>query len=223
MADVTTRSPVHRNKVLSEEGWRLSCPSFTALTVADKAIILHQGDPCEHVFYISKGRVKLSRMNHRGDQFTIAVLTEGQLFGAALSNQSNEPHPNTAEAKGRAVLHRVQLEEFKRLLAHQPLLAWEVLGIQSKWQRALERKLELLMFHDVRSRLVETLRALAGSHGGHCAHGFELDIKLTQQELADLVGATRPVVSTILNEFKERRILDYHRTLICIQDLDALE
>jgi len=221
--NMNARTTSHAGERLSEAEWRRQCPSFSVLTLIDKAVILRQGDECDHVFYIAKGRVKLLRMNQRGDQFTLAVLTEGQLFGATMSDQSREAFPDTAEAKGRTIIYRVQLTEFKRFLASRPALAWEVLGIFSKGQRVLERKLELLMFHDVRSRLVETLRDLAGSHGGNCAHGFELDIKLTQQELADLVGATRPVVSTILNEFKARGILDYHRTLICIQDLKALQ
>lgn len=220
---MNTRNSSHAGERLSEAEWRRHCPSFSVLTLVDKVVILRQGDDCDYVFYIAKGRVKLSRMNQRGDQFTLAVLTEGQFFGATMSDQSREVFPDTAEAKGRTVLYRVPMMDFKRFLTSRPALAWQVLGIFSKGQRVLERKLELLMFHDVRSRLVETLRDLAGSHGGNCTHGFELDIKLTQQELADLVGATRPVVSTILNEFKARGILDYHRTLICIQDLKALQ
>lgn len=223
MSDVMTRTPSDRHEVLSESQWRLACPSFTRMTLADKTVILRQGDSCEHVFYLAMGRVKLSRLNQRGDQFTVTVLTEGHLFGETLSDRPRAPLFHTAEAKGRVTLYRVRLKEFKTLLASQSQLAWEVLGTLSTEQRVLERKLELLMFHDVRSRILETLRDLAGSHGGDCRHGFQLDIKLTQQELADLVGATRPVVSTILNEFRDRGLLDYHRTLICIQNLDALE
>ena len=193
------------------------------MMLTDKTVILRQGDVCHHVFLITKGRVKRSRTNARGDQFTIAVLTEGQLFGSMLADPIATTVSDTAEAKGRTILFRVRLKEFRELVISQGQLAREIVETLSKEQRTLERKLELMIFHDVRSRIAETLRDLAGSHSGPCRHGFQLDIKLTQQEFADLVGATRPVVSTILNEFKSRGILDYHRTLICIQNLDGLD
>lgn len=216
-------TPSHSLEELSEAEWRHHCPSFSVVTLGDKAVIHRQGDIADVAFIIARGRVKLSRLNRDGDQFTMAVLTEGQMFGAPLADQSSTTLTDTAEAKGRTVLYRVLVKELRELLRSQPLLAWDTIETLSKGQRLLERKLELMMFHDVRSRLAETLRDLAGTQGGHCPHGFELDIKLTQQELADLVGAARPVVSTILNEFKSRGILDYHRTLICIQNLRALE
>lgn len=208
---------------LSEGDWRRHCPSLAVLKLSDKTVIHHQGDACDDVFVVVKGRVKLLRLNHDGDQFVMAVLTEGQWFGAALTDRSSTTITDTAEAKGRTVLYRIPLKEMRTLLTRDGDFAWHALDAQATEIHALRRKLELMRFHDVRSRLTETLRDLAGSHGGHCRHGFELDIKLTQQELADLVGASRPVVSTLLNDLKSHGVLDYHRTLICIQDLAALK
>ncbi|MBX3333513.1 MAG: Crp/Fnr family transcriptional regulator [Nitrospira sp.] len=208
---------------LSEGDWRRHCPSLTVVRLSDKRVIHHQGDACDDVFVVMKGRVKLLRLNRNGDQFVIAVLTEGQWFGAALSDRSPVIVTDTAEAKGRTVLYKVPLKEMRELLTRDGDVAWHALEAQTIEIHALRRKLELMRFHDVRSRLTETLRDLARTHGGHCRHGFELDIKLTQQELADLVGASRPVVSTLLNDLKSRGVLDYHRTLICIQNLAALE
>lgn len=207
---------------LSEDDWRRHCPSFTVLRLSDKTVIHHQGDACDDVFVVVKGRVKLLRLNRGGDQFVMAVLTEGQWFGAALTDRLPTTITNTAEAKGRTVLYKIPLKELRKLLTSDGDVAWHALEAQAIEIHALRRKLELMRFHDVRSRLTETLRDLARTHGGHCRHGFELDIKLTQQELADLVGASRPVVSTLLNDLKSRGVLDYHRTLICIQNLAAL-
>ncbi len=216
-------SSPHFRTELSEGDWRRHCPSLTVLRLSDKTVIHHQGDTCADVFIVVKGRVKLLRINRSGDQFVLVVLTEGQWFGAALTDRSPTTITDTAEAKGRTVLYRVPLKEIRKLLTRDAGFTWHALDAQAIEIHALRRKLELMRFHDVRSRLTETLRDLAGSQGGHCRHGFELDIKLTQQELADLVGASRPVVSTLLNDLKSRGVLDYHRTLICIQNLAALE
>ncbi len=216
-------SSSHSCENLSEDDLRRHCPSLTVLRLSDKTVIHHQGDACDDVFVIVKGRVKLLRLNRDGDQFVMAVLTEGQWFGAALTDGSPMTITDTAEAKGRTVLYKIPLKEWRKLLASDGDFAWHALEAQAIEIHALRRKLELMRFHDVRSRLTETLRDLARTHGGHCRHGFELDIKLTQQELADLVGASRPVVSTLLNDLKSRGVLDYHRTLICIQNLAALQ
>ena len=75
---------------------------------------------------------------------------------------------------------------------------------------------------DVRGRVAVTLLDLVGQAGGHCSHGHEVDVPLTQQELAELIGASRPVVSVELNELRREGLLDYTRGHICVVDLDRL-
>jgi CRP/FNR family transcriptional regulator, cyclic AMP receptor protein len=74
------------------------------------------------------------------------------------------------------------------------------------------------MTQSVDRRVVETLVELAGSFGARCPHGFSLEIRLTQQDIADLVGASRPVVSSILSGLRKRGLLDYTRDMICVND-----
>jgi CRP-like cAMP-binding protein len=59
---------------------------------------------------------------------------------------------------------------------------------------------------------------LAGTFGAQCPHGFSLEIRLTQQDIADFVGASRQVVSSILSDLRRRGLLDYTRDMICIND-----
>jgi hypothetical protein len=67
-------------------------------------------------------------------------------------------------------------------------------------------------------RVIESLVELAGSFGARCPHGFSLEIRLTQQDIADLVGASRPVVSSILSGLRKRGLLNYTRDMICVND-----
>jgi len=89
-------------------------------------------------------------------------------------------------------------------------------------QEITERRLYALMTLGVRGRIAVALHDLVGQAGGHCAHGHEVDVPLTQQELAELVGASRPVVSSELNELRREGLLDYARGHICVIDLKAL-
>ena len=88
----------------------------------------------------------------------------------------------------------------------------------SNRQQQIERKLRTILTQPVDQRVIATLLDLAQLFGTRCKHGYSLEIFLTQQELADLVGASRSVVSTIMNEFRNRGLLDYTREQICIND-----
>lgn len=71
--------------------------------------------------------------------------------------------------------------------------------------------------------MAETLRELSGGFEQRCEHGFGEHIRLTQQELADLVGATRPVVSTILNRLRDQGVLGYSRDYLCVRNIASIE
>ena len=207
---------------LPPDAWRTECPTLIVADFQDKGVIYRQGEPCGGTFLIAEGHIMLSRLNAEGNELTMAILTKGELFGPALPQNEAEAQ-ETATAKGAAKLYRIPMAEFKGLLARRASLAWAVLCAFSSRQRLLERKLECFLFKDVRGRVAETLLELAGHYGVNCKHGFEIDIHLTQQELADLVGADRSVVSTVMNEFRDQGILFYDRDCICINQIKALE
>ncbi|MBI3580111.1 MAG: Crp/Fnr family transcriptional regulator [Ignavibacteriales bacterium] len=206
--------------VLPSEEWEKMSRRFPLVEFEDKSLIYHQGEKCGFVYIIAKGHVKLSRMNIHGDEFTLAILSKGDIFGAALTTSPTDEVKGTATVKGGAQIYRIGVDEFNLLLSSSPLFSRGIISLMSERQQFLEQKLESLVFKDVQTRLAETLYELAGHYGERCPHGFELDIRLTQQELADLVCAGRPVVSTLLNQFRDQGILAYDRDFICINQIE---
>lgn len=101
---------------------------------------------------------------------------------------------------------------------HQAELAWYVIEDMYARKQRVERKLRTILTHSVETRVITALLELAEMFGIRCTHGYTLEIHLTQQEVADLVGASRSVVSTVLNDFRSRGMLDYTREQICIND-----
>ena len=97
-----------------------------------------------------------------------------------------------------------------------------VIGMLARRQEITERRLYALMTLSVRGRIAVALHDVVGQAGEHCAHGHEVDVPLTQQELAELVGASRAVVSSELNELRRKGFLDYARGHICVVNLKAL-
>ena len=92
----------------------------------------------------------------------------------------------------------------------------------SSRQRAADRRLELLLVADARGRVAGTLAELAGRQGQRCPHGHEVDVPLTQGELAQLAGLSRQVTSATLNALREEGLIDYTRDHLCVNDLRAL-
>ncbi|MGH8553335.1 MAG: Crp/Fnr family transcriptional regulator, partial [Methylococcales bacterium] len=121
-------------------------------------------------------------------------------------------------AIGQVDLYRCAEHGFRELLAQQRDLCEHVFIRLSTRLRKAERKLRSALTQSVETRVVETLKELSDVFGIRCVHGYALEIHLTQQELADLVGANRSVVSTVMNDLRSRGLLDYTRDLICVHD-----
>jgi len=199
---------------------RRNCPAARIMSVRHRGTIYRQGEPGHTVFCVLDGQVTIARSNSDGATLTTAALGPGELFGPALSGAATAE--DTARAKGAATIWRVPLEEWRRLLQQQPAVAWEFFALLARRQGQMERRLESFAFKRTRARLAETFRDLSGGFATRCEHGFGQHLRLTQQELADLVGASRPVVSTIHNELRDEGVLGYNREYVCVRRIEDI-
>ena len=198
------------------------CPTASIESVLHGSVIHKQGQQLGEIFCVLEGQVKLARLSLKGAEFTTGFLTVGELFGAPLDDQPLFKTPETATAKGPGNLLRVRVDEFRKLLLNHPVLGLRVVELLDRRRQQMERRLECFAFKRTQTRLIETLRELSGGFEMRCEHGFGQHIRLSQQELADLVGASRPVVSTILNRLRKEGVLGYTREYVCIRGIDAI-
>lgn len=200
------------------EEWKKVCPAIQQIAVSDKRFLYHQGECCSSLFWIKEGIVKLSHITLQGNELTLALLQPGDILGRLQSGAFIQTMEESAQALGRVVFYRIEHDDFKKLLSHWPEIAWYVFEVIYTRQQQIKRKLCAILTQSVEKRVMTTLLELAQLFGTRCTHGYSLEIFLTQQELADLVGASRSVVSTIMNDFRNRGVLDYTREQICIND-----
>lgn len=80
--------------------WKAVCPSLAVLTFKNNAVICHQGEPQTQGFYVVSGHVKLSRVTMEGQEFIIAILSTGEIFGALSTGSDSDKCQETALAKG---------------------------------------------------------------------------------------------------------------------------
>ncbi|HEU4366493.1 MAG TPA: Crp/Fnr family transcriptional regulator [Candidatus Krumholzibacteria bacterium] len=206
---------------ISPEDLRRDCPAARVVAIRHRGTIYRQGEPGRTVFCALVGQVTIARVSYGGASLTTAVLGAGDFFGPALSGATAAE--DTARAKGAISIWRAPIDEFRRLLLHHPAVAWEFVALLAVRQGRMERRLESFAFKRVETRLAETLRDLSGGFATRCDHGFGQHLRLTQQELADLVGASRPVVSTLLNKLRDKGVLGYNREYVCVRGIEEIE
>ncbi len=197
--------------------------SVILLNFHDKATIYHQGSENPFVYLLTNGQVKLARINLKGDQLTHSILRQGDVFGPGLSDYKNSESYESAMAKGTVNLYRVSKADFRSLLSSSIKLTCSIIEMLTARQHFAERRLEGVLFLEVQSRLAMILYEWALEQIDRTTKATQKDFILTQQELADLIGASRPVVSTILYDLKSRGVIDYTREIISLINLDALK
>jgi CRP-like cAMP-binding protein len=206
---------------ISPADLRRDCPTSKVVSVRHRGTIYRQGEPARSVYCVLEGQVTIARGNDAGELITTAVFSAGDFFGSALGGAAKSE--DTAKAKGAVALWRAPVEEFRRLLHQHPDASWQFVSTLAKRQRQMERRLEGFAFKRVEARLAETFRELSGGFANRCEHGFGQHLRLSQQELADLVGASRPVVSTILNKLRDQGVLGYNREYVCVRRIEDIE
>ncbi len=195
---------------------------FKVETFPHNSVIYRPGDMTDRVYLLKAGRVRLMRIGKNGQRSVISILRPGDLFGE-LFRPEGTPVEEMAVAAGEAEVWSIEGRDFRAQLEARPALAVDVIRAYAERVRALRKRVLGLTFKEVPARLAETLITLGEAHGERCPHGGEIDLRgITQQDLADLVGASRSFVSTLINEMKRDGMLGNVGRILCIRDQKAL-
>jgi CRP-like cAMP-binding protein len=149
------------------------------------------------VFLIRRGAVEVARLGPKGRKVGLAVMGPGEVFGF-LGLLERREWPHVAMALEACELWRVPAREFRRLTRRHPGFTAEVARTLSGKALLFSAKIESLLFKPIPARLAEVLAGLTVRLGTRANGGWQLGIPLTQQNLADLIGASRQHVSSAL-------------------------
>jgi len=214
---------VDMSALVGEEAWRTLGAGATTLQVAKRGSTVLE-ESRHHVFAIAEGAAKLCRVSESGRKWVEALLARGNVFGRIFWTAGAAPRDLVVEGLEPTTIWRVGRESLERHLTAHPQLALTVAQRFEEQQRNLSRRLEALVFKDLRTRVVEMLLALVQRDIGQtCDHGFAVDVRLSQQDLADLVGATRQRVNLVIRELSRAMYVQRIGRVLCILDLHRLK
>jgi CRP/FNR family transcriptional regulator, cyclic AMP receptor protein len=172
-----------------------------------------QGDPGDVVYLLKEGRVKIYKLSPDGKELTLEILEPGEIFGE-MALVDDSPRDTIAETLDDSLLCVMRRRDFELLLRKKPDMAMRVTKLIGVRRRHIENQLENLVFRSAPSRLALLLLSLAEKHGVRDSRGIILNVKFSQQELANLIGTARETTSALLNEFKRLGYIDIqHRRI----------
>lgn len=170
-------------------------------SVRKKTPIFFPGDPSQQVYLLKEGRVKLSRISEEGREVTIALLEPGEIFGE-LEVLGDAPRDTLAEALDDSKICVVNKKIFLEMVSSKPEFSFRLTKLIGFRMRKIESRVEDLVFRDVPARLAHLLLELSKDYGRKTEKGIFLKIKITHQEIANLIGSIRETVSAVLGDFR---------------------
>lgn len=178
-------------------------------------------DSATQIYLIVNGRVKIGHYLDDGREVTHAILTQGEIFGE-LAVAGEEKRRDFAQAMTDLTVCPLTTAELQALMFEDRELSFKILKLIGLRLMKLERKLELLVFKDARTRIIEFLKDAASWKGIRVGHETMIQTQLTHKDIAALTGTSRQTVTTVLNELKDLNLINFDRKKILIRDLAKL-
>jgi len=177
--------------------------------------IFHKDDPGSTLYIIKSGQVKIATASLEGEEVILAILTDSDFFGE-LSLLDGRPRSATAIAMVETRVSTLQRDAFLDVIGKHPGLAGDMLAALSDRLRRTNVLLEDAIFLDLSARLRRRLLELSEKHGLETARGIEIDLRLTQQDLANFVGASRVAINKLLGVFQDKGLICIDKKRIII-------
>lgn len=178
-------------------------------------IIFHRGDPGQVLYVIRKGKVKIFLTSSDGQEVALAVLGSGECFGE-LALLDGQPRSAAAIALEPVQAYTLMRSDFIAAVNRHPRIAIQVMNVLSHRLRQTDEMIEDLLFRDIYGRVAKKLLELSETHGVRTPDGIRIELRLTQAELAAMVGASRESVNKVMGYLTQKQYImtDKHRTTV---------
>lgn len=184
-----------------------------------KDYIYFDEDASQTVYLINSGKVKLGYYTEDGKEIVKSILSKGEVFGekAFLGEEKRNEFAQSVDSK--TIICPIPVTTLQNMMKNNTsftLSFYKLIGFRIK---KLERRLEILLFKDVRKRTIEFLEELKEEYGKELLNG-EILIKhpYTQKEIASLIGTSRPSLNIVMNDLKSENYLTFNGKEILLKE-----
>ncbi|MFA7326870.1 MAG: Crp/Fnr family transcriptional regulator [Candidatus Kapaibacterium sp.] len=176
----------------------------------------------KNIFFLKKGKVKISTYNKEGEELIKAVLKPGEMFGKLPYSPGSEEN-DYAFAMEECTVCYMPAEDFEKLIQTDAGLSAEVMKFVGLRLQKLERRVERLSFKDSKSRLIEMILDFKEDFGRRVGDEYFIEQTLSHKEIAALIATSRQTVTKLLNELREKELIDFNRKKLIIRNYKGLK
>ena len=196
--------------------------SMSRVSMRRGDVVFAEGDLGDRLYVVADGKVKLGRTATDGRENLLAILGPGEMFGE-LSVFDPGARTSTATALTEGVLLGLGQRDLRAWLTGRPEVAEELLGALARRLRRTNEAMADLVFSDVPGRVAKALLDLSSRFGRSSEEGILVAHDLTQEELAQLVGASRETVNKALADFATRGWIKLEARAVVLIDIERIQ
>ncbi|MFT7631609.1 MAG: CRP/FNR family cyclic AMP-dependent transcriptional regulator [Mariniblastus sp.] len=222
---------------MADSFWYIkNCNLFSQLSASDIAELesqsrmrkLKRGEPvylpheqADGVILVAQGRVKICHATPDGKQSILGFIDAGEIFGelALLGTERRDEYVETTEKSTLVLLPKQALQHVIRKYPDLVLGVTKLIGVR---RQRVEKRLRNLLFRSNRERVIHLLLELSEKYGVQTENEISLNIRLSHQEMACIIGSTRETVTVVLGHLQKEELLKISRRRVIIMDLPKL-
>jgi CRP/FNR family transcriptional regulator, cyclic AMP receptor protein len=191
------------------------------LFIKKKQAAFRPGDPSDSIYVIRSGRVKVGKTTGDGREIILNLLKKGDVFGE-MAFLDDGPRDTFAEGLEDTQLYVITRSGLLKLIKRRPAITFRLTKIIGERRKEAENNMESLLYKGVRERLAGLLVRLSEDYGINDSRGRLLRIRITHQDLANLIGSSRETVSLTLGDFRREGFIDINDRKIIIRETNSL-
>ena len=186
-----------------------------------KNLVYLPDDESDSVLLLASGRVRIYHLTPEGKETLLAFIDPGELFGE-LSIIGQTEREEFAETMEKSQIVKIPGNTIRELMADNASVTMGVTKLIGLRRQRFERRLKSLMFQPNRDRLIFLLLELAERYAVPHPNGTALRIRLSHQEMANIIGSTRETVTVVLGELRHEQLIEVKRRQVIIKNIDRL-
>jgi CRP/FNR family transcriptional regulator len=185
--------------------------------------IFREGDPASSFHILKEGTVKCVKTSSEGKQVTLKVLMPGDLFCCDAAVLENGTHPGCAQPMGDVSVLSLSKDAYYAMLRRNPEAALQVIQYLGARLNEAQETTKVLALNPAEQRLAALLVKLSDRAGLREGNHVRLTVRLTRQDLADMVGMTVETATRIMGRFKRDKLVSGTAKSLIIRNLARLQ
>jgi CRP-like cAMP-binding protein len=208
-------------KNLSDDELKELEPYHAVVSYKKKETIFSEGEPPEWFYIVVKGKVKVTKLSHEGKEIILEVISPYDIFGG-VAVLRNFPYPANAVAMEDSEVLKISRKNLMRLVDRFPNLMYCIALQLGDRMKSSYDSLKNIALERVEARIAALLLKLSNKVGVSTDKGLLIDMRLTKQDVADMVGTTVETSIRTFSKFKKQGLLTDSNGKIIIKDREGL-